>query len=276
MLQTADRTGNLPKVLPACRRLLQDAVSQVCGALNYVLVLAVVGSPALIFVPMVLKSLVLPKFVEVFAGMLPNEAMPAFTRWVFGRSAWTLPLQAGLCGLMWLAVLGYMAGPRAARWVGWLAPGLPDRLVCWLPWRRKRLQRDFSAMLALLLDADMPEAEAVTVAADATANRVIQRRAAKVCRRLSEGVALPEAVRAMDDTGELHWRLSNARRSQGGFLRALAGWHEALDAKAFQLEQCAAQVLSTLLVLLSGAVVGSIIIAIFLVLVHLTERAVSF
>jgi protein transport protein HofC len=240
------------------------------------LVLVVVGSPALIFVPIVLKLVVLPRFVQVFAGLAPEAAMPGFTRWVFGQSAWTLPLQAGLCGLMWVAVLGYVAGPRAARWVGRLAPGLPDRLVYCLPWRRKRLQRDFSAMLALLLDADLPEAEAVTLAADATANRVIQRRAAKVCRRLSEGVALPEAVRAMDDTGELHWRLSNARWGQGGFLRALAGWHEALDAKAFQLEQCAAQVVSTLLVLLSGAVVGSIVIAIFLVLLRLTQKAVSF
>ncbi len=275
MLQTADRAGNLPKILPACRRLLDDAVSQVRGALNYVLVLVVVGSPAMVFLPVLFKLRILPKFVEVSAAMAPNEPMPAFTRLVFGESSWTLPLQAGLCFLMWLAVLAYVAGPRAGCWVGRLAPGLPDRLACCLPWRRKRLQRDFSAVLALLLDAEVPEAEAVTLAAEATANGVIQKRAAKVCRRLSEGVALPEAVRAMDDTGELHWRLSNALRSQGGFLRALAGWHDALDAKAFQMEQGAAQVVSTLLVLVSGAVVGAIVIAIFLVIIRLIQRAIS-
>ena len=38
-------------------------------------------------------------------------------------------------------------------------------------------------MLALLLDAEVPEAKTVTLAAEATANGVIQKRAAKVCRR---------------------------------------------------------------------------------------------
>ncbi len=192
---------------------------------------------------------------------------------VFGNSAWTLTFQAGLICLLWLGVLVYVAGPRAGGWVDRLAPGLPDWVVCRLPWRRKRLQRDFSAMLAVLLDAEVPEPEAVALAAGATANGVMKRRAATVCRRLKEGARLPEAVRAMDDTGELHWRLSNALQRRGGFLRALSGWHDALEAQAFQLEQSAAQVVTTLLVLLNGAIVASIVIAFFLVIVHLINIA---
>ena len=41
-------------------------------------------------------------------------------------------------------------------------------MLCRLPWRRKRFQRDFSAMLAVLLDAEVPETEAVGLAAEAT------------------------------------------------------------------------------------------------------------
>jgi type II secretory pathway component PulF len=128
-------------------------------------------------------------------------------------------------------------------------------------------------MLAVLLDSEVPEPEAVALAADATANGVMKRRAAKVCRLLKEGVRLPEALRVLDDTGELHWRLSNALQHRGGFLRALAGWHDALEAKAFQLEQSAAQIATSLLVLLNGAIVASIVLAIFLVIIRLIHLA---
>jgi len=273
MLQTAERTGDLTKVLPACRRLLEDVVSRVRGALNYVLVIGLAITPCLVLVPAMLRLRILPKFAEVFAALSADEPLPAFTQLVFGTSAWTTGLQAGLVGLLWLAVLVYVAGPRASEWVGRVAPGLPDWVASRLPWRRKRLQRDFSAMLAVLLDSEVPEPEAVALAADATANGVMKRRAAKVCRRLREGARLPEALRAMDDTGELHWRLSNALQQRGGFVRALAGWHDALEAKAFQLEQSAAQIATTLLVLLNGAIVASMVIAIFLVIIRFTQAA---
>jgi hypothetical protein len=78
----------------------------------------------------------------------------------------------------------------------------------------------------------------------------------------------------MDDERELSWRLSNALRSGRGFFRALAGWHESLDAKAFQLEQAWAQVATTVLVLVNGCVVASVVIAVFLVLIQLIDQAV--
>jgi type II secretory pathway component PulF len=160
-----------------------------------------------------------------------------------------------------------------SEWVSRAVPGLPDRAVWLLPWRRKRLQRDFSTMLALLLEAEVPEAEAVTLAAEATANAVFRRRAAAAVAQLRSGAKLPDAIRAVDDSGEFRWRLANALQRPGGFIRALTGWHEALDAKAFQLEQAAAQVTTTALVLINGLIVGSFVIAVFLVLIQLINLA---
>jgi hypothetical protein len=51
-----------------------------------------------------------------------------------------------------------------------------------------------------------------------------------------------------------------------GFLSALSGWIEALDAKAFQQEQAAAQLLTTGLVLFNGFLVGFLAVNVFLVL----------
>jgi len=192
---------------------------------------------------------------------------------VFDGEGFLTLFLGGLSLLVWALMFLYLGGPRIHSWLRRLLPGGADWLVCRLPWRRKRLQRDFSAMFAVLLDAGVPEAEAVTLAAQATANVVMVRRGAKVCRRLKEGVKLPEAIQVMDDTPELRWRLANALRRGSGFLAALAGWHEALDAKAFQLEQTAAQVMTATLVILNGLVVAAIVIGMFLPLIELTNRA---
>ena len=90
---------------------------------------------------------------------------------------------------------------------------------------------------------------------------------------LEQGTKLDDAVRAFDDSGEFHWRLTNATHARGGFLSALQGWHEALDARAFQLEQSAAQIFTTLLVLFNGLIVASVVIGMFIVLIDLLNQA---
>ena len=129
-------------------------------------------------------------------------------------------------------------------------------------------------MLAILLDSGVPEPEAVALAADCTANKVFRQRAACAVDDLKRGLKLTQAVQAMDDSGEFGWRLTNAFHGRGGFLQALAGWHESLDAKAFQQEQAAAHGITTALVLWSGVFVGAVVISVFMFLVSLIDAAV--
>ena len=273
MLKTGERIGDIRKVLPACRLLLRDSVSHVRSALNYLILLAFAVSPVVVFVPVALRIYVMPKFMEVFAGMLEGQSLPAFTRLVFGGSTITMTVQLGIIGFIWLAALAYVGGPRLYGWIHHVLPGPQDWLLTRLPWRRERLQRDFSAMLAVLLDAEVPEAEAVGLAAQSTANLAIIRRAQRVRALMQEGVKLPDALRALDNSKELQWRLSNALRRGAGFVRALTGWHEALDARAFQMEQAAAQITTTVLVLINGLIVASVMIAVFLVIIQLVNQS---
>jgi type II secretory pathway component PulF len=265
MLMAGQKIGDLRKVLPACRQLLKDAVSQTRSAINYLVILTFVITPMGAFVFGALEVLVIPKFKEILAmegdatGMLFLEHFaPAFLR-----------LQFGLLLLLWLAVFLYAGGPRVAGWFPVL-----DRLYFHLPWRRKRMQRDFSTLLALLLDSGVPEPEAVALAADGTANAVFRSRAAQAVERMRQGVKLTQAVQSLDDSGEFAWRLSNAVHGQTGFLQALAGWHESLDAKAFQQEQAAAHGVTSALVLWNGLFVATVVISVFMCLTSLTNLAV--
>jgi len=272
MLRAGERIGDITKVLPASRRLLGDGVSQVRGALNYLLILGFVVTPFSLFIPILLAAKIIPQFKLVFAGMAEGVPLPAFSALVLSGGNVVMGVQIAMLLLIWFLILGYLGGSRFHNWLGRFVPGAPDWIRFHLPWRRKRLQRDFSAVLAVLLDAGVPEGEAVTLAADATANSAFRRRAEEIRAFLNNGVKLPDAIRRVDDTGELHWRLANALHRGRDFLRALSGWHEALDAKAFQLEQTAAQIATTALVLLNGLIIGSIVAAVFLVLIRLVNE----
>jgi type II secretory pathway component PulF len=278
MLATGERIGDVAKVLPACRQFLKDGGPQVRGAMNYLVLLAVAITPVSVLMPIYLRVYVIPKMVEVFQGMTDGVELPAFTRLVFSQSYLLIALQAAVLCLLWLAMLSYVLGPRRRDWLCTFLPSLSCRLSrrssYRFPWHRKRIQRDFSTMLAALLDAGVAEPDAVGLAADATADPAFARRAARVRALLDQGVKLPKALAALGDTGELQWRVANALRRRSGFLAALAGWHEALDAKAFQLEQSAAQLTTTALVLFNGVIVSSIVIAVFLVIIDLINTAV--
>ena len=126
-------------------------------------------------------------------------------------------------------------------------------------------------MLAVLLDGGVPEAEAVRLAGDCTANEICRCRAQCVIAAIKQGTKLDDAVRAFDDSGEFHWRLTNATHAHGGFLKALRGWHEALDAKAFQQEETATHVLTSGLVILNGLVVALIATSMFGMLVMILK-----
>ena len=78
-----------------------------------------------------------------------------------------------------------------------------------------------------------------------------------------------------DDTGEFHWRLANATHARGGFLNALRGWHESLDAKAFQQEETTAHAVTTGVVILNGVLVALICTAMFGILLAVLNGALT-
>ena len=275
MLKTGRAIGDVRKVLPACRVSLGGAVSQVRGALNYLLVLSFLATPFTVIVPLILKVKVMPSYRAIFAGLSEGAMLPPFTRLVLALSSELVALQVASMLFVWLLTVCYLGGPRLRGWVRRISPAaatLVDCVLYWLPWRRKRLQRDFSAILAASLEAGVPEKDAVRLAAQSTANTVFIARGERAAALLAQGIRLPEAIGVLDRSGEFKWRLANALQSNGRFVKALEGWHQALDAKAFQLEQTAAQTATTLLVLLNGFIVAAIVLGMFLPLIALLNR----
>lgn len=272
MLKTGESLGDVRKVLPACRVLLQDGYSQTRSAMNYMVLIFLALTPAAPAVLIALARFVLPKLLLLMREL--EVPVPAVATWMVHHSDWLAALMTGTAFLVYLAALFYVAGPRLA--AAMQPAGLPwrDWLTFRLPWRRKRMQRNFAAMLGILLDAGVPEETALGLAAAVTDNLLFQGRAGRAAADLRAGHNLAAALGRVDETGELRWRLANAAASPGGFRAGLDGWLEGLDARAFQQEQAVAQVVTTGIVLANGAVVGSLAVGTFMILISVIQAGI--
>jgi type II secretory pathway component PulF len=265
MLRQCEHTDNLPAILSVCRRLLTGASSRSMTAVNYVIaVFLLCAIPGL---TIYYAAVIFPNFSEIVMdyGAKPPGLMNFWSHHAMAIFAVQL-IMAVMVGLTAFSSGGM---PRAFRWFDPIVKPVADDFTWRLPWRRKRLLWGFSALLAVFLDEHVPEAKAVQLAAAGTDNRVFIRLGERIVERLQQGVPLTEAMKVLDDSGEFQWRLANAAHGHGGFRMALAGWHEALEAKAFQEEQAASQFVTTGLVILNGVFVGLIAVSVFQVLTSL-------
>jgi len=275
MLRAGEKLGDLQKVLPACREILRDRPASVRSAVHYLILFVLLFSPVFIAVTLMTTVFVIPKFKDVFAGM--SIQLWPLTAFVFGLadSGMLVFLEITITLLMAVLVLIYIGGPQFTRIFQFRGFPIVDWIAWRVPWKQKRLQRDFSAMLSVLLDGGVSEAEAVRLAGECTANEICRHRVARAVTALEQGIKLDEAIRTFDAAGEFHWRLTNAARARGGFLNALRGWHETLEAKAFQQEEASAHIITSGLVILNGLLVALIAIAMFGMLVMLLNHMVG-
>lgn len=285
MLRAGAASGDLRRVLPCCRALVREPAFNQQTWVHQLVTLGVVYLPMQFWWVALARVVVWPKFEAILKDMAGEEGgrLRLFDMnqvdclWVGFVLFVCLPIMA--------VTAAHLAGPKAFQH---LWPGKPDangrfpdrwverlrqRIELLLPWVRRRKQRDFSAMLTLLLDAGMPEAQAVQLAGESTANLVLAARARRVAEELARGVKLTEALRQMDDSGQLAWRLTNAAQGKTTFRTALAGWHDALDARATQQEQIAAHAIATASVLVNGLFVGLFAYVMFHSLITLVHVA---
>ena len=275
ILRTGEKLGDLKQVLPACREVLRIAPDTVRSTMHYMVAILLIFAPVACMLITLLSAFVIPKFKEVAKGM--DVHIWPFTVFVFRLNDSHVLVDFEI--LVFLALMSvaalYIGGPGLVRWFQFRSVPVVDWIAWHIPWKQKKMQRTFSAMLAVLLDAGVPEAVAVWLAGDSTANEICRHRARRVIAALEKGAKLDDAVRAFDDSGEFHWRLTNATHAHGGFLKALRGWHEALDAKAFQQQEAATHVLTSGLVVLNGLVVALIATSMFGILIAILRGALA-
>ncbi|HEY3864399.1 MAG TPA: type II secretion system F family protein [Verrucomicrobiae bacterium] len=269
MLRVGESLGDYGRVLPACREMLRDSLSESRALINYQAGFAFILNPLLAAGLWFVGLKIVPVFKSILGMLSVNDIRPL--EFLMRVMPWLCILQMALVLALYSFSVLMLGGPRFLSWLESSLAPLADRLWLRVPWRRKRLQCDFSAMLSLLLDASLPEDQAIALAARGTANAGFITLGLEAVERLRAGQNLAEALHCFDETGEFRWRLKNAGRGGGRFFQALNGWHEWLHARACQQEQAAAQTISTGLLLLNGASVALVALLAIGSLAHITN-----
>jgi type II secretory pathway component PulF len=273
ILQAGEKLGDLKKAMPACREILRAPPDTVRTTVQYMVAILMIFAPIATLMIWFIATFVIPTFRDVAAGM--DVRLWPITIFVFEFSGFLMGYAMVVFFVLFIATQFYIGGPGLMRFFKFRGFPLVDWIAWRIPWKQKRLQRTFSAMLSVLLDGGMPEAEAVRLAGECTANEICRRRAGRIITALQQGETLNDALRIFDDSGEFHWRLANATHAHGGFFEALRGWHEALDVKAFQQEEATAHFALSGLVIMNGVLVGLIATAMFGIMVALLRGMLS-
>jgi type II secretory pathway component PulF len=273
MLRAGEKMGDIKKVLPACREVLRAPPDTVRTTMHYMVTILLLFAIVACFMIWFVATFVIPRFRDIAAGA--GVKLWPISAFVLAHTSWLIAVEAAVFLVLVTLAVTYVGGPGFVRVFKFRGFPFVDWITWHLAWKRKRLQRTFSAMLAVLLDGGLPEADAVRLAGECTTNEFGRKRAGRVLAALQQGTTLDEAVRAFDDSGEFHWRLTNATHARGGFLSALKGWHEALEAKAFQQEETAAHATMSGFVILNGVVVALFATALFGVLVAIVDSQLT-
>ena len=114
MLRTGEKLGDLKKVLPACREILQDRPAAVRSAMHYLIFVVLLFSPVFILVVTMTMVFVIPKFREVAGGM--GIQLWPLTQFVFRHTGWLIAFEILITVIVMIATLIYIGGPGFIRW----------------------------------------------------------------------------------------------------------------------------------------------------------------
>ena len=158
MLRAGEKLGDLKKILPACREVLRVAPDTLRATTHYMVAILLLFAPVCVWLISMLMLFVVPKFKDVAAGM--GVQIWPVTSFVFAIVPYLVRFEVVLFLALVAATLVFIGGPGFVRWFQFRSVPVVDLLTWRIPWKRKKLLRAFSAMLAVLLDGGVPEAEA--------------------------------------------------------------------------------------------------------------------
>jgi len=216
-----------------------------------------------------LLTMVVPRFQQVFEGLLEGAALPAFTRFVFGLShlaVQRLPLMglgAVTAALLFVAALKTIAGRRCFDAINLRLPVLG-------PLFRKAAISRFARTLGTLAQSGVPILQALSIVEGTAGNLIIGEVIARVREQVKQGDPMAPSLKASGVFPAMVAGLVDVGEQTGALpellMKIADNYEEEFDNSVAGLTT----LLEPILILALAIVVGSIVIAMFLPLISLT------
>ncbi len=266
-LKTGERTGDLAKPLARYQDYLRQKVSlqaKVSQAMVYPTFLLIV----LALVLGLLFTFVMPRFTALYTDF--NATLPLPTR----------ILMASVHHLPWIG--GLLAGGGLASWAAFKAWNSTESGRIWVDGAVQKfpvvekfinpfLASQLSRTLSTLLSGGTPLTEALKVARESLSNRAFALQFDRVIRRVLEGEALSKALDEEKLLPRTAVKLVKVGEASG---QLEAMFQEAANASEWELEhriQRAMSLVEPVFILLTGLLIGTVIVVMYLPIVHLSD-----
>jgi type IV pilus assembly protein PilC len=264
LLRAGERTGNLPGVLQALTGYTGRMVNlrnMLQTALAYPAMVIVVTLGILTF--MLLK--VVPVFADIFkefGGQLPWPTQFWMNVSTFVVFRWHLVLGAGFAGIALVVFLGKLLkrSESGRCWLDSIHLHVPvlGRLRYLLATAR------FSRTLGLLLASRVPVLDSLELAAATAESPLLQRAAEEACMRVAAGERIADALRSTGFFGYQFCWLLGVGEGRGQAEEALENIAAGLDRELASRDRMLGVLISPILLVLLGTLLGSVIVSLYL------------
>jgi type IV pilus assembly protein PilC len=210
-----------------------------------------------------LTTFVIPRFKEVFAGLVPGAQLPAFTSFVLGISD---AVRHHLL-LSMLASFGVGVAAAAAlrtTWGRWTFDRLKLSLPAVGPVIRKTSISRFARTLGTLLGNGVPILPALTIVRETAGNVVVSRVVSAVQDSVKEGETVAAPLRASGVFPPVICGMVDVGEQTGALPDMLMKIADGCDDEVDNAVNAMTSLLEPILIIFLAVVVGSIVIALFL------------
>jgi type IV pilus assembly protein PilC len=222
----------------------------------------------------ILMCYVVPKFKEVFDGLMGGQQLPAFTRFVFGCSDAVknhfFPVVAVLgllAGAAWFA-LQTASGRKAFDYAKLQAPLLG-------PLFRKSAISRFSRTLGTLIGNGVPILQALNIVKETAGNAIVRRVVAQIHDDVKEGETMAPRLKASGVFPVMVAGMVDVGEQTGALPEMLMKVADNYDEEVDNATNAMNSLLEPILIVLLAVVVGSIVIAMFLPLIWIISHGVG-
>jgi len=269
MVRAGEAGGILEQVLRRQAEFLEKALrikAKIKAAMFYPAAVMLVATAIITL----LLVYVIPKFQDVFNGLLNGKPMPAFTLLVLNLSTAVKDhfLVVGLAALALLAGFQFAIHTRAGR--RWF-----DRLKLVLPVTggitRKASLAQFSRTLGTLLGSGVPILQALIIVKETAGNVVVGEMIAKIHDNVKEGGSLSEPFKASHIFPAMVGGMVDVGEQTGALPDMLLKIADTSDEEVDNAVTAMTSLLEPVMIVFLAVIVGSIVIAMFLPIIGVVE-----
>ncbi|HEX4343805.1 MAG TPA: type II secretion system F family protein [Verrucomicrobiae bacterium] len=269
MVKAGELGGVLEVVLNRLSEFMEKAQKikgKVKSAMFYPVAVLVVAVGIL----MLLMTMVVPKFKEVFAGMLEGQSMPGFTLFVLGVSDMIKNNILATLGAVIVFVIACMLFVRTK-----LGRRLADKGKLKMPVlgpvvTKVAISR-FTRTLGTLVSSGVPILQALTIVKDTAGNVIIATAVSAVHESVKEGETITAPLEASGVFPPMVVSMVDVGEQTGALPEMLLKIADNFDEEVDNAVAAMTSLLEPIMIVCLAVIVGSIVIAMFLPLIKLMQ-----